>query len=74
VLRSLTGKNRKKTLIIFFRKCTTSLKSCVPTLASYDALKDQFNWLIDGEITHLVEENLLPEIANMELYLRYRHW
>jgi hypothetical protein len=33
-------------------------------------LRLHFNWLIDGEVTHLVQEGLGHEINNIELYLR----
>jgi len=42
----------------------------VPILTSFDVLHHQFNWLIDGEVLHVIEENLVPEIRDMELYLR----
>jgi hypothetical protein len=48
----------------------TLLKIGVPALACFDTLRLHFNWLCDGGITHLVSENLVREIDNMELYLR----
>jgi hypothetical protein len=46
------------------------LKTGVPALANIDTLRLHFNWLCDGGISHLVQENLVREIDNMELYLR----
>jgi hypothetical protein len=46
------------------------LKTCVPVLTSYQALKSQFDWLTDGSISHLVEENLPRELKHLEMYLR----
>jgi hypothetical protein len=54
----------------FFRTSITSLKASVPMLTNYTALKRQFDWLIDGEVTPAVSENLRPELKNMELFLR----
>ena len=53
-----------------FSICTTSLKTGVPALTTYEALRSQFNWLVDGEVSHLIEQNLVPELENMEMYLR----
>jgi len=54
-----------------FRNCTTSLKECVPLLTSYAALKAQFDWLTDGGISRLVDQNLGPKLKDLELYIRY---
>ncbi len=62
------------TSILFLncRNCTTSLKECVPVLTSYSALKSQFDWVTDGAISHLVDENLPRELRHLEMYIRYR--
>jgi hypothetical protein len=39
-------------------------------LTTYDALKSQFDWVTDGGVSHLVDENLPRELVNLELYLR----
>lgn len=52
------------------RNCKTSLVSCVPILASAGALRSQFNWLIGGDVSHIVHQNLEQELKNLELYLR----
>jgi hypothetical protein len=54
----------------YFRTSTTTLKDAVPILGSYQTLKAQFDWLFDGSITHLIHENLGPEMQNLELFLR----
>jgi len=53
-----------------FRNCTTSLKDCVPLLANYAALKAQFDWLTDGGITRLVQQNLGSKLRDLEMYIR----
>ena len=58
----------------YSRNCTTTLLKTVPVLASYEALKSQFDWLTDGSVSHLVEENLGRELSHLELYLRYFIW
>lgn len=42
----------------------------MPVLTSSTALHSHFNWLIDGDIKHLIEKNLSGELSNLELYLR----
>ncbi len=54
-----------------FRNYTTTLKEEVPLMASYEALKIQFDWLTDGGISRIVEANLARTIEHLELYLRY---
>ncbi len=53
-----------------FRTATEKLIDVVPQLGSYAVLKQHFEWLIDGQVYHLVEKNLGNEIQNMELFLR----
>jgi|LakMenEpi03Aug12_release.lakeMendotaPanAssembly.Ray.scaffolds.fasta_scaffold3165265_1 hypothetical protein len=48
----------------------TVLKEAVPELGSYEALEAQFQWLVDGAISHFVRKNLGSEIQNLELFLR----
>jgi hypothetical protein len=55
---------------VIFRNYTTTLKAEVPLLATYESLKSQFDWLTDGGISRLVEENLSRQISDLELYLR----
>jgi hypothetical protein len=43
----------------------------VPLLASYNALKIQFDWLTDGGISRLVDQNLGRQLNHLELFLRY---
>jgi hypothetical protein len=59
-----------KDIFLHGRKCTTTLRDCVPTLTNFGALKMQFDWLTDGQIFHLIEKNLGRELKNMELFLR----
>jgi hypothetical protein len=42
----------------------------VPLLANYDVLKSQFDWLTDGGISRLVEQNLGRQLEHLELFLR----
>ncbi len=60
----------REVLLFNCRNCTGSLKECVPVLTTYDALKSQFDWVTDGGVSHLVDENLPRELVNLELYLR----
>jgi hypothetical protein len=53
-----------------FRNYTTTLKEEVPLLATYESLKIQFDWITDGGISRVVEENLSRQIEHLELYLR----
>jgi hypothetical protein len=46
------------------------LKDAVPALADYKTLKSQFDWLFDGEVSHLIFQNLGREVENLELFLR----
>jgi hypothetical protein len=39
-------------------------------LATYEGLQTQFNWLTDGGISGLVQQNLARELGNLELFLR----
>jgi hypothetical protein len=55
---------------MIYRNCTNSLKDCVPLLTRYEALKDQFDWITDGSISHLVDENLPHVLSHLEMYLR----
>ena len=54
-----------------FRNYTTTLKEEVPLLATYESLKIQFDWITDGGISRVVEENLSRQIEHLELYLRW---
>jgi hypothetical protein len=54
----------------FFRNCKTTLRDCVPVLGNFKALKAQFDWIVDGEVSHLVKKNLGSELRNLEMYLR----
>jgi hypothetical protein len=54
----------------FRRTSTSALKDAVPVLADYKTLKSQFDWLFDGEVSHLIFKNLGREIENIELFLR----
>jgi hypothetical protein len=53
-----------------FRTSASTLKTAVPVLGSYKTLKSQFDWLFDGEVSHLIFQNLGPELKNLELFLR----
>jgi hypothetical protein len=53
-----------------FRNCNARLKEHVPLLATYEALQTQFNWLTDGGISGLVQQNLARELGHLELFLR----
>jgi len=66
----LNGEDGHRIVQAKIRSCKTTLARCVPILSSAGALQSQFNWLIGGDISHLVEENLEQEIRNLELYLR----
>jgi hypothetical protein len=59
-------------IIFYLRNCPheTALKDWVPVLASYDVLKSQFDWLTDGGISRLVEQNLGRQLEHLELFLR----
>ena len=48
----------------------STIKEAVPELNNKELLKSQFDWLGDGEITELVNNNLGIEIQNMETFLR----
>ncbi len=69
---SLLYRSCSPTDSLLCRSCspTTTLKECVPLLCSYETLKKQFDWLIDGEVAHLIEANLRPELRTMETFLR----
>ena len=47
------------------------MKTFARVLGNYESLKKQFDWLIDGEVAHLVHDNLRPELKNIELFLRW---
>jgi hypothetical protein len=53
-----------------FRNCNVGLKERVPLLTTYEALQSQFNWLTDGGICGLVQQNLARELGHLELFLR----
>jgi hypothetical protein len=42
----------------------------VPLLATYESLKSQFDWLTDGGISRIVEENLGRQLKQLEMFLR----
>ena len=48
----------------------TSLEELVPMLTNYTGLKNQFDWLLDGQIESLVSYNLKKELPLMERFLR----
>ena len=48
----------------------TSLDELVPMLTNYTSLKNQFDWLLDGQIESLVSYNLKKELPLMERFLR----
>jgi hypothetical protein len=52
------------------RTYTSKLKARVPMLISYQALKSQFDWLMDREVEQLIGENLQSDLLNIELFLR----
>jgi hypothetical protein len=52
------------------RTYTSKLRARVPMLMSYQALKSQFNWLMDREVEQLISENLESDLLNVELFLR----
>jgi len=48
----------------------TRLEDLVPMLTNYTGLKNQFDWLLDGQIESLVSYNLKKELPLMERILR----
>lgn len=48
---------------------TSTVAATVPTLCNYDNLRCQFQWLVDGDLESLIEENLEKEIDLLEEYL-----
>ncbi len=52
------------------RTYTSKLKARVPMLMSYQALKSQFDWLMDREVEQLISENLQSDLLNIDLFLR----
>jgi len=48
----------------------TRLEDLVPMLTNYTGLKNQFDWLLDGQIESLVSYNLKKELPLMERFLR----
>jgi hypothetical protein len=57
-------------MLAIFRTSKATLKETVPELATFDALKAHFDWLVDGQISLIVQKNLGNELKNLELYLR----
>jgi hypothetical protein len=51
---------------------TLPLSTFVSAIGSYETLKKQFDWLVDGEVAHLIHKNLRPELTKLEMFLRYR--
>jgi hypothetical protein len=39
-------------------------------MGSYELLKKQFDWLVDGEVAFLVHQHLRPELNKLEAFLR----
>ena len=58
-------------IFLFFSDRTVPMKTFARVLGNYESLKKQFDWLIDGEVAHLVHDNLRPELKNIELFLRW---
>jgi hypothetical protein len=52
------------------RTSVNPLKETPPQLANYDHLKAHFDWLFDGNISQIVNNNLGKEIKHMEMFLR----
>jgi hypothetical protein len=52
------------------RTSVNTLKETAPQLANYDHLKAHFDWLFDGDISQIVNNNLGKEIKHMEMFLR----
>ncbi len=59
------------TFFFISRTCTSKLKARVPMLMSYQALKSQFDWLMDRELEQPISENLQSDLLNIELFLRW---
>jgi hypothetical protein len=47
-----------------------NVQTACPELTSFELMKKQFDWLIGGEVFHLIQENLGLELAYLEYYLR----
>jgi hypothetical protein len=54
----------------WFRDRKGALKPEVPCLTSLSALQAQFEWLVEENITEVVQANLSIELHNLDLYLR----
>jgi hypothetical protein len=61
----------RNSLLTVPRTSSTTLKAAVPILGDYSTLKSQFDWLFDGPVSHLITQNLGPELQDLELFLRY---
>ena len=46
------------------------MKASVPEVCEKEILRKQFNWLLDGQISTIINKNLGPELLNMETFLR----
>jgi BMFP domain-containing protein YqiC len=58
----------------YFRRRRTSLKMAVPSLANYEALKNHFDWLMEGgsgaDVANRIAQNLQQQLNTLELVLR----
>lgn len=55
---------------LFYRERPGSLADFADIIGTYESLKKQFDWIIDGEVAHLVHENLRLELEKLEHFLR----
>jgi hypothetical protein len=55
---------------ILFSDRTLPLSTFAAVIGSYESMKQQFDWLVDGEVAHLIHQNLRPELNKLEMFLR----
>jgi hypothetical protein len=68
---------KEKFYFFIFSSCTTNLRTAVPWLTTFLALKSQFDWLMDSSsstkdqtVADLIEVNLKQTLEKLELFLR----
>jgi hypothetical protein len=56
--------------IFVFSDRTGPLTAFASTIGNCELLKNQFEWLVEREVNHLIHQNLRLELTKLEMFLR----
>lgn len=55
------------------RTVAAQLATVAPHLKNFEQLEKHFEWLVDGNISHLINKNLSKELRYLEMYLLHNN-